>query len=74
MDRRTELIRERAYRIWIEEGEPEGREEEHWAQAEREIDEAGDLDVPRSEAAGPIPLSQADLYTGGVGSGTAQDA
>ena len=26
-------IRERAYRIWIEEGQPHGRELEHWEQA-----------------------------------------
>lgn len=26
-------IRERAYRIWEEEGRPEGREQEHWEQA-----------------------------------------
>lgn len=31
------LTRERAYKIWIEQGRPEGREVEHWITAEREI-------------------------------------
>ena len=35
---REGLIRERAYRIWEEEGAPHGRADEHWRQAEREID------------------------------------
>jgi hypothetical protein len=33
----NELIRLRAYEIWIREGQPEGRELEHWLQARREI-------------------------------------
>ena len=33
----NELIRLRAYEIWIREGQPEGREMEHWLQARREI-------------------------------------
>jgi hypothetical protein len=32
-------IRERAYKIWQEEGEPHGRHEEHWARAEQESQE-----------------------------------
>ncbi|MGQ4273366.1 DUF2934 domain-containing protein [Terrihabitans sp. B22-R8] len=34
---KDELIRLRAYEIWIQEGQPEGREREHWLQARREI-------------------------------------
>ncbi len=41
-DDREARIRERAYQIWEEEGQPEGRGNEHWAQAEREISEAPD--------------------------------
>jgi uncharacterized protein YjbJ (UPF0337 family) len=37
-DDREGRIRERAYRIWEEEGAPDGRDYEHWRQAEREID------------------------------------
>jgi len=29
--------RERAYQIWIEEGQPDGRDKEHWAQAQQEL-------------------------------------
>ena len=37
---RDQLIRDRAYAIWEAEGEPAGRDEQHWQQATREIDEA----------------------------------
>ena len=34
-ERRLEQrIRERAYRIWVDEGQPEGRDKEHWELAE----------------------------------------
>ncbi len=32
-----EEIGARAYLIWVEEGQPEGKSEEHWFRAEREI-------------------------------------
>jgi hypothetical protein len=32
-----QLIRERAYAIWIEEGQPEGRDLEHWTRARVEL-------------------------------------
>jgi hypothetical protein len=35
---KEELIRLRAFEIWIGEGMPEGREREHWLQARREIE------------------------------------
>jgi hypothetical protein len=35
---KEELIRLRAYSIWFEQGQPEGREREHWDAARREID------------------------------------
>jgi hypothetical protein len=34
---RRELVRARAYEIWEQAGCPEGRHDEHWAQAEREL-------------------------------------
>jgi uncharacterized protein YjbJ (UPF0337 family) len=37
-DDRESKIRERAHRIWQEEGSPEGRAHSHWHQAEREVD------------------------------------
>ncbi|MCD2185401.1 DUF2934 domain-containing protein [Rhizobium sp. GN54] len=33
----TERIRLRAFEIWEQDGMPEGRHEEHWLRAEREI-------------------------------------
>ena len=34
-------IRERAYRIWVNEGKPTGRSEAHLLQAKQEIEEEG---------------------------------
>ena len=34
---REERVRARAERLWREAGQPEGRDEEFWRQAEREI-------------------------------------
>jgi hypothetical protein len=42
-------IRERAFQIWVEEGQPEGKDKEHWHRAEQELgqksslSEAGDV-------------------------------
>ena len=36
-------IRQQAYLIWLEEGQPEGRDKEHWEQAERTVDRMDDL-------------------------------
>ena len=32
-------IRSRAFQIWLDEGEPEGRDVEHWERAKKEITE-----------------------------------
>ena len=37
----TERIRQRAYEIWDQEGRHEGRAEEHWLQAERDLAASG---------------------------------
>lgn len=37
-ENRTEKIRQRAYAIWEAEGHPQGRDMDHWRQAERELD------------------------------------
>lgn len=37
MDEQIEKVRQRAYELWIEAGQPEGQHEEHWAQAAREL-------------------------------------
>ncbi|MFC6447516.1 DUF2934 domain-containing protein [Shinella zoogloeoides] len=35
---REDRIRKRAYQLWQQEGSPQGRPDDHWLQAEREID------------------------------------
>jgi Protein of unknown function (DUF2934) len=35
-----EGIARRAYAFWLAEGQPDGRQEEHWQRAEREIEAA----------------------------------
>lgn len=37
MDDRESAVRQRAHAIWLAEGEPQGRDEAHWQQAEREL-------------------------------------
>ena len=37
---RDEAIRARAYEIWEAEGFPAGRDQQHWEQATREIEQA----------------------------------
>ena len=61
MDDRERKIRDRAYAIWEREGRPQGRESEHWRQAEREVDDAP------GAAAG-------EAGTAGKGSGSARKA
>ena len=34
---REEKIRERAYAIWLDQGSSDGRDQEHWLEAEKEI-------------------------------------
>ncbi len=34
---RDERVRQRAYDLWVAEGQPEGKEQEHWLRAEREV-------------------------------------
>jgi hypothetical protein len=38
-DDREARIRDRAYHLWVERGQPTGRDEEHWHEAARLIDE-----------------------------------
>ena len=42
MDRnRDDEIRKRALQIWEDEGRPDGKDVEHWARAERQLDSGG---------------------------------
>jgi hypothetical protein len=40
---RTEQIRARAHQIWESEGSPDGREADHWSEAERQLRAEGAL-------------------------------
>jgi hypothetical protein len=53
-------LRQRAYEIWEREGRPEGRHEEHWVQAHREIEaeEGGGASAgPAAPDDAPTPTS-----------------
>ncbi len=39
---REAAVRARAYALWHEQGQPEGKDQEHWLQAEQEHDGHGD--------------------------------
>ncbi|SEM90145.1 Protein of unknown function [Sphingomonas gellani] len=79
-DDRAARIRERAYQIWQTEGEPHGRDAEHWQQAEQEADadpsaEGANLTsasgaVETSDAAsdGPAPVTRDQDFSRSVGS------
>ena len=45
-------IRDRAYALWVSDGSPEGKDQEYWYRAERELSEEAGLDA--SEAADAI--------------------
>jgi hypothetical protein len=52
-------IREQAYLIWLEEGRPEGRENEHWEKAEQIVNRTDELskedESGMDPAVGPVP-------------------
>ena len=78
---RDEKVRQRAYEIWLREGSPEGRHEEHWEQARREIDNeadaaaavgsSADAGSPAAPAAGKSPKARASRTPASDGNGAA---
>lgn len=52
-----EEIRDRAYALWVEQGSPEGRDQEFWHRAERELSEEHGLDTSEAaaEVTQPVP-------------------
>jgi hypothetical protein len=50
MKTREEEIRYRAHLIWLAEGQPDGRDKEHWKQAEEIVDQMPSI-VPDPEEA-----------------------
>jgi hypothetical protein len=76
-DDREHRIRERAYRIWEEEGRPEGRHEHHWSQAGQEVGDelfqqqgSTDAQERRGSLDGGL-LPEGGLVAGGGPSGSA---
>lgn len=62
-----EIIRQRAHEIWEREGRPEGRQEDHWRLACREIAEAnGHGATVSSSGADQDPLSPPQMPMSGV--------
>lgn len=65
-DDREERIRKRAHELWEAAGRPEGKQDEHWFQATREIDQgAGEIggdDLPNLEAMREAVRQHADTY------------
>ncbi len=76
-DDREHRIRERAYRLWEQEGRPEGRHEHHWTQASQEVGDElfqmqGETDTQERRGAldgGLLP--QGMLVAGGGPAGSA---
>jgi hypothetical protein len=60
---KRQQIRERAHQIWEQAGRPDGKEVDHWHQAEREIDDGDeDMDAERGMGKGQsdTELTQTD--------------
>lgn len=54
-DEREERIRTHAYRLWEEQGRPEGRHDEHWRDAAATVDGAVDPAMPTEPTDSPAP-------------------
>ena len=74
---RDQRIRDRAYRLWEEEGRPEGRHEHHWTQASQQVGDelfqqqgSTDMQERRGALDGGL-LPQGGLVAGGGPSGSA---
>jgi hypothetical protein len=50
---KEQRIRERAYQIWLDEGQPEGHDKEHWQQAEIQVSTEA-VDQPANGAQPPL--------------------
>lgn len=66
-------IRERAHRLWLQEGRPEGRADEHWAAARHQIE--AEVAAPQNPAAGnPIEAGEDETEIQAIGADAAANA
>lgn len=49
---REQAVRERAYAIWLDEGQPEGRSEDHWHRANADLDAEEAIVTPLTDLGG----------------------
>lgn len=56
-------IRDRAYALWVEAGSPDGRDQEFWHRAERELAEEAGLDSSDAASGVTQPTPPAGLPT-----------
>lgn len=56
-------IRDRAYALWNEAGSPDGRDEEFWHRAARELSEEHQVDTSQTAAEVTQPLPPAGILT-----------
>lgn len=59
-------IRTRAYQLWEEEGRPEGKHEDHWQRASREIAESFGSGGQADGAPNPPSGISSNLHPGGT--------
>jgi hypothetical protein len=61
---REARIRERAYAIWLAEGQPDGRHEEHWHRAAQELAQEDSAAAPRRRSSRPAGSRRTQKDTG----------
>jgi hypothetical protein len=53
----TDKVRDRAYQLWDRAGQPEGREQEFWFDAERELAEENEVDTSAEASVIDLPTA-----------------
>jgi hypothetical protein len=67
MENLEERIRRRAHELWESEGRPNGRAEEHWAEAKRQVENEDRLGGSRDLGSAPHrPRTSDPLHVTGV--------
>jgi hypothetical protein len=65
-------IRERAHALWEQEGKPHGRDQEHWFQAQRELDGGSKESKPKGRGRPAGAKAKSGAATTGDGSTAAK--